>query len=356
MRLAWLALLCACGRVDFDPLASAWPGWPYRVPVVIDHTKVAGDLADFPVLIAIRDPALVAHAAGHVAFTDAAGAPLAFELEHDAADPASTIAWVKVPVVSATADTTLYLYYGNATAPDQAQPREVWTNGFAGVYHFGDGTALDVHDATAMNDATNSGATPIAGMIAGAADLDGMSNVTTPTAGLDTMPGAVNTVTYWLYFLPPFGRGTVSFYTGTTVYDVWFVADGCEGFNTGQGEVLGTTATGLAGRWVYVAAVFYNGVPVYDPAQPAHSNALYLDGVAQPLSFSCSPGTPVAGGVLAQLHWGSNLQGATNYRMAGHLDEGRFAVGTRSAAWIQTEFANQGDPAGFVTVGPEQAF
>jgi len=350
------ALAGACGHVHFTaspdtPTTSDWwnTRWPYRQPIVFDHAQVAADQTDFPVLVTSpSDPGLAAHAQNRIAFTDANNVVLAFELE--SLEPA-LVAWVNVPTLSATTDTTLYLYYGDATAPDQSQPANVWTNGFTGVYHFGDGTTLDVADSTGMNDASSQGATAGAGQIRGAASFDGTADVAAPTTGLDTSAGAVDTVTFWLYFDGPFDAGPLAFVATTgAVYDLWFEIDGCEGFNTGAGEVLGTTASGLANRWLYVAAEFYNGLPqAATGTQPG--NALYLDGAAQSLSFTCGPGTPNPVSVFATLDWGGN----PGYHIHGRIDEGRFAVGARSATWIATEYANQSSPATFETFGPEQA-
>ncbi|MGE5181098.1 MAG: hypothetical protein ACM31C_03505 [Acidobacteriota bacterium] len=37
-----------------------------------------------------------------------------------------------------------------------------------------------------------------------------------------------------------------------------------------------------------------------------------------------------------------------------YLDEARFAPGARSAAWIETEVANQTDPPGFARVAADE--
>jgi hypothetical protein len=42
-------------RTSFDPFME---GWTCRKQITIDHTKVAGDLTDFPVLISITDASL----------------------------------------------------------------------------------------------------------------------------------------------------------------------------------------------------------------------------------------------------------------------------------------------------------
>ncbi len=357
MRAWWLLVLAACGRIGFDATGPAgWfdPRFQYRIPLTIDHTKVAGPLTDFPVLVQLDSPTLTPP----YVFVGPGGHPLAYELDHDAAQPDRLLAWVKVGDVSSTVDTTGYLYYGpNVAISDTSNPPQVWTSGYRGVYHFGDGSALSVDDSLATNPGANSGVTATAGHIGGAGSFDGNSNMVVPTTGLDATAGQVNTLSFWLYFKPTFDRGVVAFTDAadSVVYDLWFEADGCEGFNTGNGEVLGTAATGLTDRWIYVVAVFLNGTPTYSPASTT-SNALYLDGVAQALSSTCSPGVASAISLPALLDWGSNVHGSTNYRMVGMIDEARMAVGARTPAWIRTEFANQSDPTSFVTAGPIEMY
>jgi MSHA biogenesis protein MshQ len=68
------------------------------------------------------------------------------------------VAWVKVPSLAATADTTLYVYYGHpsppAPAPAQA-PEAVWTADYLGVWHLQQDPAVggpgNIRDATSGN-------------------------------------------------------------------------------------------------------------------------------------------------------------------------------------------------------------
>src|SRR6185503_13067091 len=56
--------------------------------------------------------------------------------------------WVKVPTLSHTADTTIYLCYGNpGITTNQATTTGVWDSSYFGVYHFGDGTSLSGSDS-----------------------------------------------------------------------------------------------------------------------------------------------------------------------------------------------------------------
>jgi MSHA biogenesis protein MshQ len=356
--ISWMlaAASLGCGRIGFGVVdrgdggadAAWWDlAWGYRLELVVDHTRVAADLVDFPVLVSVEDAAL-GHAradGADVVFVDAANHPLAHELEHVAVSPGKLQAWVKLPAVSATADTTFYLYYGNATATTHEDPPGVWTNAFTGVYHFSGAPPgpVDTGDSTGVNAGTNNGAVADTGWVQGAARFAGMQNITANAAGVDATAGATTTVTLWMNYAGVLGDAVFAFGNASGGYDLWMVADGCFGFNTENGEVLGSTRTGLLDRWAYVAAVFYNGVPA------AGQNQLYIDGEPQALSLctGTSSSSRLAGGMVL---WASG----GIYQFAGLLDEGRVARGTRSAAWIQTEYANMRNPLLFVRSRPEQ--
>jgi hypothetical protein len=78
--------------------------------------------------------------------------------------------WIKVPAVSSTADTVIYILYGNAAiTTDQATPHTAWDSNYLAVYHLGDGTTVDLSDSTGNNSAgTNHGATATTGDFGGA--------------------------------------------------------------------------------------------------------------------------------------------------------------------------------------------
>lgn len=344
--------LAACGRIGFDvgggntdgnPGGWLDPAWAYRKLLVIDHTKVGGDLDDFPVLVALDDPDLTkAQATGaDLRFVDATGNLLAHELEGATVSPVT--AWVLVPRVSAAVDTTLYLYYGNPAATEAQQPAAVWA-GYAGVYHFDAADVLDVRDASGNNPGTNTGVGATQGHILGAARFPGVAgvNVRAGRAGVDTSPGGSNTVSFWVNYTGAYGNALFAFYQNATeAIDLWMQSPSCFGFNTQNSDVLGVPATTLVQRWMHVAAVFYNGVP------DATNSQLWIDGVRQ--SISMCTGTPQARSA-GDIVWGSG----GGYELDGMLDEARVAAGVRTDAWLTTEYANQAAPSTFLTAGPEE--
>jgi RHS repeat-associated protein len=123
---------------------------------------------------------------------------------------------------------------------------------------------------------------------------------------LNTAPGAYNTVELWVNWNGtssemPFGFGSN--------YDLYFTS-GYFGFNTGCGDLYGTSAPS-ANTWHYVVAEFYNGFP-------QNGAKLWIDGVQQSLSIRL--GTPCSQTVTSNF----NISGWPHdggYRMGGKVDE-----------------------------------
>lgn len=71
---------------------------------------------------------------GDVRFATVDGAPMAFEREGADADGASF--WVRVPEISPATPASAYVYFQNPDAEPLPYNPDVWTNGYAGVWHF----------------------------------------------------------------------------------------------------------------------------------------------------------------------------------------------------------------------------
>ncbi len=104
--------------------------WTARKPVVVDADLVSVDATDFQLLVEVIDPQLqtTATASGNdLVFTDADGTTRLDHVIESWDNATGTItAWVHVPLLSSTVDTELFLYYGNAAALDQQDPRAVF--------------------------------------------------------------------------------------------------------------------------------------------------------------------------------------------------------------------------------------
>jgi hypothetical protein len=109
--------------ITLSPAQCASSGYSYQRSIVIDHTKVPNtDQADFPFLFNTIDLTLASTAnGGHV--TSSSGYDIIFstdpdgltQLDHELEqyNPATgqVVAWVRIPTLSHTADTVLYVFY-----------------------------------------------------------------------------------------------------------------------------------------------------------------------------------------------------------------------------------------------------
>jgi hypothetical protein len=212
--LLTLALVLSFSMVLPIPvMAQSWlAGWSYRVEITIDSAKIDAALAGFPVLLYLSassgmnnddtsfvfDELQTNANRKKIAVTTSDGQTECY-VEIEKWDDANEQAWlwVKVPSISSSADTTLYLYYDH-TQPDNttwvgdtnSTPAEnVWDSDFMVVYHMADGADTShVYDSTSHSyDGTKTGAnapqeTTIAKM--GVAQVfDGLDDQITLTAG-----------------------------------------------------------------------------------------------------------------------------------------------------------------------------
>ena len=136
-----------CGRAPLKPWYNA--SWQYRKAILVDHTKVVGDLVDFPVLVSSSgDTDLAAHARPDgfdILFTDEDGTT---KLSHqrEAYDGAGNlVAWVKLPLLPTGVDKLLFIYYGNPSSADQQSVNATWTNGYQAVWHLSEASGAGAY-------------------------------------------------------------------------------------------------------------------------------------------------------------------------------------------------------------------
>ncbi|GCL62215.1 LamG domain-containing protein [Pseudaquabacterium pictum] len=122
-----------------------------------------------------------------------------------------------------------------------------------------------------------------------------------------TTAGAQTTIGFWMYWNGIDSNVAV----GWNRYLVG-MASNLIGFNTDNGDLYGTSASGLANGWHHVVAVFTNG--------GVTANRLYINGSLR--SLSQVAGTPVNANAVVTSNltiggYGNN----TNYRFTGRIDE-----------------------------------
>ncbi|MHC4499046.1 MAG: DUF2341 domain-containing protein, partial [Planctomycetota bacterium] len=106
--------------------ASWWDSsWDYRREITVDNTGNAQALADYVVLVEVDTAALIS--SGKM---NADGSDIRFVDDNDLSaidfwiesgvNTANTRIWVEVPNIPASSNDTVYMYYGNASAPNES--------------------------------------------------------------------------------------------------------------------------------------------------------------------------------------------------------------------------------------------
>ncbi|MEZ5410635.1 MAG: DUF2341 domain-containing protein [Acidimicrobiales bacterium] len=335
-------------RTDGTGWYQAQP-WTRRITLSVAESAVDGTLTSQPVLVRLTSADLAAHAqadGSDIRFTGADGTT-ALPHEIEAYDPGSgtLTAWVLVPSVDATTNTTVQMYYGASDAPAQAAPRAVWGNELA-AWHLsrsrtGPAPSLD-DSSTSGLDGRALGDTALTDTASGPAnDLDGVTD-RLESAPRD-LPDGPLTVSAW--FRPDVVTGSPVLLaqgdpSGTGAFELAVVA-GVPRFRLRAGAALAEVSGGTvsAGAWHLVTAT-WNGSTV----------TLYVDGA--PAGATPASGATVDGSGIAMTLGGDAAGSRT---LDGQLGEARVSVRAWSAAEVRFAYQNLADPGGTVTAGAATA-
>jgi Concanavalin A-like lectin/glucanases superfamily/Domain of unknown function (DUF2341) len=332
--------------------------WAHRKAITISHTQVSGSasLTNYPMLFSVTDPNLKTVANGgsvgktdgsDILFTAADGlTKLNHEIELYNGTTGQLVAWVQIPTLSPTADTPLYIYYGNASASNQQNATAVWDSNYKLVMHLNDSSGT-VHDSTsnANNGTANSGATYTAsGLAAGAYNFNGSGGlVTVPNnaswAGnysgftMEVWVKAANFPDYTGFLTVGDWNGTLSLWSYNNTYTAFVITT-----SYGYCESPASTVPYSNTAFTFLAATFDGTVmtPFVNGTQ------------ANQFPPSC-PGTMQLGTAPLEL---GGFQ--TQKFLPGTLDEVRISAAPRSAGWLATEYNNITSPGTFYTVGGSQ--
>jgi hypothetical protein len=322
--------------------------WLYRKPITINSTQVMDNLIDFPILINITDPDLLdkARLDGYdIVFTQSNGRTrLDHEVESYNSSTGELFAWVRIPVLSSTADTVIYMYYGNPEIVSSMEnPNGVWDSNYIMVQHLNENpteSAPQFIDSTFYNNnGTGYGMTSadlVSGKIDGALELDEFNDyIEVPhSQSLNitdyiTLESWVKTPSngFWDIIISKGNWNDSYGYYVFTDNVIWYTLNDTD-INTGENFGNNT--------WAHLVFT-YNGSYVN----------IYLNGS---LVYSV-PRTGPINTTDKPLYIG-RTEVADYYN--GTIDEVRISNVARSAAWITTEFNNQNSSDTFYTLGNEE--
>ena len=342
---------------------SAWwnTNWLYRKQITIDHTKVAGDLSNFPVLIAFASDADLADKTqpdgDDIVFTTYDGTTLCHEIEYYNSTTGQLVAWVNVTSLSSTQNTILYLYYGNAVCGNQQDSAGTWGARYRMVHHLSETTGVHGDSTLYGNHGTYYGSTQdAAGIIDGAnqfvgdlGNVPGGDYVDCGNASSLNLNTAI-TVSSWIKPADQVNWNhicTKGANSPNRVYQLSIEANETIDFIINGDSTNGKATTSISvpvDQWSYVIGT-YDGSTI----------KVYINGVLQ---ASKSYTTPINTNAV-HLFIGGRVSGTGNtgdpiYTFNGTIDEVRISDNAHSAAWILTEYYNQYDPSGFFQIGTEE--
>ena len=335
--------------------ANQWydANWSSRMQLTFDNSTRAENLSDFPVLVTLDanrfDYALAQSNGADLRFVDPNGQVLSYEIETWNPSGRSTI-WVKVPQIDASSNTdSIWMYYGNTTAPAAQNPTAVWSNGYVGVWHMNGNPAgtLAIQDSTASNkdgtsigmDATNE----INGPIGGALNFNGTNEaIRINSTGSDPLAIDGNQMTIESWANSTGSTGNWETIINRREYFLIFPADAYGLMTTGTDptalnlsagftNTTGTTGTLPDDRWRYVTGVVSGTTAtLYVDGQQNATHTLMF-----PLSSSADDVTIGAGE--------NGYDSTLSEYWKGGIDEVRISNIARSAAWTAAQYASMTD-------------
>lgn len=342
--------LAGCGRIDFDANAASAG---YRVALSLDPAIVTPATANLPVLVSL-DASRIAyeHAApdgSDLRFTAADGTTLLpHEIERWDASGTSTV-WVR-----SAGETTMWMSYGDASAPPALPATEVWADQFAAVWHL-----EDLHDSSGHgDDLTNVGGQLVAGRYAGALELDGAAGWARAPDDPGLQMDQGTSITFEAVIRPTGdytndpdifryddcddSDGDTNCSSSRPLYAVRIAMTGVLDFFFGDasqvGEVVSSSSIALD-AWHTIAAV---------RSVSAGECSAVVDDATMTVP-DISGGTWATTGQYLMI--GRYAIGTTTEYFHGLLDELRVSTVARDAAWLHMDAASLGDA--LITYGPE---
>ena len=317
-------------------MASAqYPGWKHSGTMYLLTTPEGANLPatsvveGFPLLVRLsRDGFDFSQAKAHgedIRFADAAGKPLAYQIEEwDAAAGTASI-WLRMPTIKGNAHQAIKMFWGKTDATGESSGAAVFneSNGYLSVFHMAD----PVKDEVGALTAKDTGTTASAGMI-------GKSRRFDEGKGINC------------------GENITTFPTGSNPHssEVWFKAEKPNthpfvwGNEQAQGKVamvfkspphirmdcynsagnVENTAPLAMSQWLHVVHTFKDG-----------QSKLYVNGV---LDGESKGGIPLNIRNPARMYIGGWYG---NFKFVGDIDEVRVSKVARSADWVRMSYENQ---------------
>ncbi len=337
--------------------AGNWlSGWGRRVKISIDHNDVDTGLSDFPIMVHLSNSSSGRNSENvsfvfdelqsdanrkKIAATSSDGVTQTYiEIERWEAATEQAWLWVKVPNLSNTTDTVLYLYFDKDVAdntnyvgdPNSTAAEKVWDSNFKAIHHVEEDPSGSITDSTNNQNDMNS----VGGMSSSNLVDANIGKGVSYDGGNDAYIGQGN-ITLTQFTFSSWINGS-NFSSWRTIATIGEQRDLC--LNTGlltfwaddvEYSFGSTLATGV---WHHVA-VTYDGTTLKG----------YINGSDTGNSY-----TPTLGSYTETMQIARWLADYDYFN--GVLDEIRISNQTRTAAWIKASYESGRDD--LVDFGPDE--
>lgn len=354
-------------------------GYGYSKEILIQEAAIPGTSGynNFTILYKVVDPdlRLVANG-GHVGTSTgydilfyASGCLTQLDHQLEKYDPLTgeLVAWVRIPYLSATANTAINIYYGNDTVSVNPSKASTWNSNYNGVWHLNEdptGSAPQMkdhtgngHDGSSFGGMTSGNS--VAGIFGNGLSFDEVNDyIRIP----DFLYGSELTVSFWFNlsevngtgYQYMFSHGVFSTQCNLNVYigedaisppaeipNRSMIKTNYRDTNDANNfDTLNAGNTYVDGNWHYYTMKVQDegGATIYIDGVPRASYSIWGENLFDP---------------VGSIYLGARQDLQVTRFYGGLLDEVRISSVWHSHDWIATEYSNQSNPAGFYTVSPE---
>jgi hypothetical protein len=337
--------------------------WTHRRKITIDSSHVSGIHTDFPVMVTPSGLSDARSDGKDIVFTQSNGTTR-IPCEIDGFTTGTGNIWVKVPSVTESSDTNIYIYYGEGndhTDDSGYRPSGVWDDGFIFVSHMNDLTTSTVKDSTRYANNGNKYATnqPIENTriigIKGSSQLFESTGDDYISSQSESQYNVSSNFTFecWFNFSDPTdNHGYLCTRSESNQYHPFlFYVSGTQNPDTTHNLKVHMATYDATGSLIadtisedtdyYLAYTFESGA--------SYESHAYLD----------------ASEVLESTGWGGSIGQRTyplciggrpdgNRSFSGQIDEVRLHKWTRTVGWIKTAYSTMSSPSTFYTLYSEE--
>lgn len=372
--------LCMAVALLVTTCALSQPyGYTHAKEITVQESQISGTAGfnNFPLLYSVVDPDLrstanggfVHHTSGYDIMFYQSGCAVKLDHQVERYNPATgeLVAWVRIPYLSATANTSLQIYYGNDTVTINPSTTATWNSNYNGVWHLNENPAgvspqMTDYTGNGHNGISNGGMTAansVTGKFANGVSFDEVNDyIRIP----DFLYGQELTVSFWFNLSEVNGTGyqyifshgvfsnncNLNVYVGedaisppAEVPNRNMVKTNYRDINDANNfDTLDAGNTLVDGNWhMYTIKIQdEGGATVYIDGVPVVNYSIWGENTFDPIN---------------SIYLGARQDLQVTRFYGGYLDEVRISSVWHTHEWIEAEFRNLNSPSTFYTVSAD---